>query len=145
MERRGFQNDDGTFLLDLVKIALGVFIGGLAAMFAYEGITAWRVEQALIKEANKVKQAQRKADEREAKEQADREQRSAERRQQAQAQHDAYQASQALQRARAQRKESAWAAFYQPSQACTLDPTTASCANEFISARKRFEAQYKDD
>ena len=145
MERRGFQNDDGTFLLDLVKIALGVFIGGLAAMFAYEGITAWRVEQALIKEANKVKQAQRKADEREAKEQADREQRSAERRQQAQARHDAYQASQALQRARAQRKESAWAAFYQPSQACTLDPTTASCANEFISARKRFEAQYKDD
>ena len=100
MERRGFQNDEGTFLLDLVKIALGVFIGGLAAMFAYEGITAWRVEQALIKEANKVKQAQRKADEREAKEQADREQRSAERRQQAQAQHDAYQASQALQRAR---------------------------------------------
>ncbi len=53
--------------------------------------------------------------------------------------------NQALQRARAQRKEAAWAAFYQPSQACTLDPTTASCANEFISARKRFEAQYKDD
>ncbi len=49
MQRRGFENDEGTFLLDLFKIAMGVFIGGLAAMFTYEAITAWRLEQAAKK------------------------------------------------------------------------------------------------
>lgn len=144
MERRGFRNEEGTFLLDLVKISLGVFIGGLAAMFAYEGITALRIEQAMRKQADQINQAQRKAQQDLAKEQAGRDQRVEQQRQQAQAQREAYQADQALQRARVQRRETAWNAFYQPSLACRIDAVTAVCANEHIAAKRRFDAQYVD-
>jgi len=56
MSRRPFQPDDedtGTFLVDVLKIALGVFFGGLAAAFTYEAILAYRAEEAIRKASEK--------------------------------------------------------------------------------------------
>ncbi|WP_311223464.1 MULTISPECIES: hypothetical protein [unclassified Acidovorax] len=144
MQRRGFENDEGTFLLDLVKIAMGVFIGGLAAMFAYEAITAWRVEQAakravaeLQRETDRIRSQERQRAQQA--EQAKREE--AERTAQQRVADE--QASRAL-RERRERKEAAWQRFYQQSDSCRHDSATAPCANEYMAARKRFEASYID-
>lgn len=42
MYRRQQTESDWGFLGDVAKIALGVFIGSMAAIFAYEGVLAWR-------------------------------------------------------------------------------------------------------
>ena len=58
MSRRPFQPDDedtGTFLVDVLKIALGVFFGGLAAAFTYEAILAYRAEEAIRKASEEIK------------------------------------------------------------------------------------------
>lgn len=48
MERRPFNYNDheGAFFTGMLQIALGVFIGALAALFAYEGISAYRMKLA---------------------------------------------------------------------------------------------------
>lgn len=137
MERRGFQNDEGTFLLDLVKLSLGVFIGALAAMFAYETINVWRLERAarqLVQQAQQQEKASRA--------QAARQQQQREENQQAISM--ANELAQRLDRERRARKEAAWNSFYQPSPACRTDAVTAACANEHIAAKRIFDAQYLD-
>ena len=49
MERQPFRYSDneGTFFTGMLQIALGVFIGALAALFAYEAISAYRMKLAL--------------------------------------------------------------------------------------------------
>ena len=140
MERRGFQNEENTFLLGVVKTSLGVFIGGLAAMFAYEGINALRFEYAarqLVQQA----QQQEKAARAEAVRQQQQQQQI---QQQRQEELRAAKLLQLLERERQARKEAAWAAFYQPSASCRDDPVTAVCANDHIAAKRRFDAQYVD-
>lgn len=144
MQRRGFENDEGTFLLDLVKIALGVFIGGLAAMFTYEGITAWRLEQAAKKIAADL---QREAQALQAQERQRALQRDAARREDAERaalQRAADEAVAREMRALKERKEAAWQRFFRPSEPCRIDSATLPCANEHMAARKRFEATYVD-
>ena len=56
MQRRSYQTEDeGSYLLDIIKIAIGVFIGGLAAAFTYEAILALRTEMALRKVQEEIK------------------------------------------------------------------------------------------
>lgn len=144
MERRGFQNDEGTFLLDLVKLSLGVFIGALAALFAYEAINAWRLEQAarqLVQQAEQQGKAARVQAARQQQQELENQRRQEE---QQKAITMADQLAQRLERERRARKDAAWNAFYQPSPACRADAVTAACANEHIAAKRRFDAQYVD-
>lgn len=147
MSRRPFQPDDedtGTFLVDVFKIALGVFIGGLAAAFTYEAILAYRAEEAIRKASEEIKvQNARTNAEITKQNELDRQAREEERQRVERLR--AAQAMEArLESERRQRKEEAWAKFHQPSPNCKLDSGTAACANEYMAARKRFESQYVD-
>lgn len=151
MERRRFQNEEDTFLLDVVKTSLGVFIGGLAAMFAYDGISAMRLEYAakqLMQQAQQQEKAARaelvRQQQQQQKTQQQQQKIQQEREEERQALRRANQLAQRLERERQLRKEAAWRVFYQPSAPCRDDPVTAACANEHIAAKRRFEAQYVD-
>lgn len=144
MERRVFQNEESTFLLDIVKTSLGVFIGGLAAMFAYEGISAMRLEYAAKQLMQQAQQQEKAARAELVRQQQQQQQTQQEREEERQALRRANQLAQRLERERQLRKEAAWRVFYQPSAPCRDDPVTAACANEHIAAKRRFEAQYVD-
>lgn len=148
MERRGFKNDEGTFLLDLVKLSLGVFIGALAALFAYEAINVWRLEHAARQLVQQAEQQGKAARAQAARQQQQQQQQQLENERRQEEQQKAItmadQLAKRLERERRARKEAAWNAFYQPSPACRADAVTAACANEHIAAKKRFEAQYAD-
>ncbi|MGG4052161.1 hypothetical protein ABEW79_11030 [Delftia tsuruhatensis] len=135
-----FEREEGTFFIDVIKIALGVFIGGLLAALAYEQVLAWRMAQAL-KEVQA--QAQRST------EQIQRSQQRAEQQRQRDSEAREQQAQQALEHARRERirkerKSAAWERFYQPAEACKVDPGTMPCANAYMAAKKQFELQYRD-
>lgn len=144
MERRGFQNDEGTFLLDLVKLSLGVFIGALAALFAHEAINAWRLEYAARQFVQQAQQQEKASRAQAARQQQQQEESRQQQEERQQAIRMADQIAQRMERERRARKEAAWNAFYQPSPACRADPVTAACANEHIAAKRRFDAQYVD-
>lgn len=143
------------FFLDVLKIALGVFVGSLLAVLAYEQILALRVDSAareamqhLQKQsADLAAQAQRTrlAQEREREERARRDRDEREERARMDRERDAAQrASAEAARAREERRRLAWERFYQPSAACREDPATLPCANAHMAARKRFDAEYVD-
>ena len=144
MERRVFQNEESTFLLDIVKTSLGVFIGGLAAMFAYEGISAMRLEYAAKRLVQQAQQQEKTARAELVRQQQQQQKIQQEREEEQQATRRADQLAQRLERERRLRKDAAWRVFYQPSAPCRDDPVTAVCANEHIAAKRRFEAQYVD-
>lgn len=144
MQRRNYENDGGVYLADLVKIAVGVFIGGLAAAFAYEGITALRLEYAAQKAVQEIRHQSDRANA-----QAVQQQRQQMQLQQQQRidEENARKFEAEQQRAsidRRERREAAWRAFYIPSQACQEDRTMVACANAHIAAKKRFNDQYVD-
>ena len=145
MHKRSYQTEDeGTFLLDIVKIALGVFIGGLAAAFTYEAILAYRAEAALRKVQENVKaETDRMNREAAARQQAETEARDAAAREADQLR-SARALAQRLEAERQQRRDAAWAKFFHPSPSCKIDPGTTACANEHMAARKRFDSQYVD-
>lgn len=128
---------------DVLKIALGVFIGALAAAFAWEGIQYVRVKAALELANQEVKRAAAKTrEEQRQREQqlqdAERHRLAVERQIQEQARADA----EVRKRAEAAR-EAAWQRFYKPSEPCRVDPSTAPCANEYMRRRRLFEVQYE--
>lgn len=143
--RRSFQTEDeGSFLLDVLKIALGVFIGSLAAVFTYEAIVAFRAEQAV----RKVLQETKAQTDRINAEAAKRSQQEAQERQEAEQRAEQVRNARALaarlEAERQARRDAAWSKFYQPSPSCKMDSGTAACANEYMAARKRFDSQYVD-
>lgn len=146
MERQPFRYSDneGTFFTGLLQIALGVFIGALAALFAYEGISAYRLKLAAQDAAREMKAA---ADRQNAAAEQAR-QRQAQQRQEAQQRemerNQAIEAMTAENRAREARREAAFKRFYSPSHACQVDPATVTCANEYMQAKKRFDNTYTD-
>lgn len=148
---RNRDDDDWGFLAQVAAIALGVFIGGLGAMLAWEAITAWRLEQA-SKEAVKVmKQSMEKIQQGADKLQIEQRQRAVLLEQVRQnslneeaAKKAAIAAAEQERREKAARKEAAWQKFYQPSDACRHDSADISCANRFMASRKAFEQQYRD-
>ncbi|MDR0204046.1 MAG: hypothetical protein LBJ40_18025 [Delftia acidovorans] len=133
-------SDESSFFVDVIKIALGVFIGGLVAALAYEQILAWRVNEALKEVQAQTQRAtaqiQRSQELAEQQRQRDREEQDEQRRQ-------------ALEQARQEglrqeRKNAAWERFYQPPEVCKVDSATMPCVNAYMAAKKRFELQYRD-
>lgn len=127
---------------DILKIAIGVFIGALAAAFAWEGIQTVRLEIAAQKMKQEIQQAQRRARDQErekAKAQADFER---ERRAEQERLEGQRQATISAGRQAEQDREAAWGRFFNPSAPCVADPVTMPCANEAAKARKLFEIQY---
>lgn len=127
---------------DVLKIALGVFIGALAAAFAWEGIQTLRVKIALEQAAIEM----RKADA-DAQEQANRRAKAAyenQRRENLETERRIQESREReqLEILRRQDKEAAFKKFYQPSPACQADPVQTVCANAYIKAKTVFESQY---
>lgn len=128
---------------DTLKIAVGVFIGALAAAFTWEGIQTIRVEIALKHATDEIRQVNEQA---QAKNRVQQAAQMTERNRQAQEQEDAQQqaadATQ-LQKQREKDRAEAFSKFYQPSAICAADPTQATCANAFIKAKTVFNSQYQ--
>lgn len=151
MARYMNESNENSFFVDVIKIALGVFIGGLLAALAYEQILAWRMNEALkavqtqtqrataqMKRSLELAEQQRQRD-REAQDEQRQRDREAQDEQRRQAVEQARQ-----ERLRQERKNAAWERFYQPPEACKVDSATMPCVNAYMAAKKRFELQYRD-
>lgn len=128
---------------DTLKIALGVFIGALAAAFTWEGIQTVRVEIALKHAADEIRQASAQS---QAKNRAQQNAEMAERNRQAQEQQEAQQqAIEAanLERLREKDRSEAFSKFFRPSAACATDPNQMACANAYMKANIVFNSQYQ--
>lgn len=146
MERQPFRYSDneGTFFTGMLQIALGVFIGALAALFAYEGISAYRMKLAAQDAAKEMKAAVDRQNAAAAQARNRLEQQRQQAQEQEERQRQAQQAMIAEHRERQARKDAAFQRFYKPSSACQADPATVPCANEYMQAKKRFEDTYTD-
>ena len=144
MQRRPFEKPENTFFADILKTALGVFIGALAALFAYEAINALRLEYAARQLVQNLEKEQKNARAQAARQQQQQQENEQQQHEAQQAARMADQLAQRLERERSSRKQAAWTAFYQPSASCRADAVTAACANEHIAAKRRFDAQYVD-
>ena len=151
MARYAAEQSESTFFVDVLKIALGVFIGSLMAAFVYTKYMAWEMEQTLgpvnaklNREAKRMseetsrlfQQAERERQQREATAQIERDAQiefARQKRQQQQAEAD-----------RDAKRQAAWERYYQPSASCVADSSTMTCANAFMAAKKRFLEQYRD-
>lgn len=132
------------FLVDVVKLALGIFMGGLMLFFGHEALLAHRLQVAMNQQGSQPFNGSDAA----SATNATRNQVLAPP-QQAQRPGEANSpATQALidrnNRARQDRKQAAWEAFYQPHPTCKADPNAYGCANAFLAARKQFDSQYQD-
>ena len=146
MERRPFNYNDheGAFFTGMLQIALGVFIGALAALFAYEGISAYRMKLAAQDAAKEMKAAVDRQNAAAAQARNRLEQQRQQAQEQEERQRQAQQAMIAEHRERQARKDAAFQRFYKPSSACQADPATVPCANEYMQAKKRFQDTYTD-
>ena len=146
MEQQPFRYSDneGTFFTGMLQIALGVFIGALAALFAYEGISAYRMKLAAQDAAKEMKAAVDRQNAAAAQARNRLEQQRQQAQEQEERQRQAQQAMIAEHRERQARKDAAFQRFYKPSSACQADPATVPCANEYMQAKKRFEDNYVD-
>ena len=146
MERQPFRYSDneGTFFTGMLQIALGVFIGALAALFAYEAISAYRMKLAAQDAAKEMKAAVDRQNAAAAQARNRLEQQRQQAQEQEERQRQAQQAMIAEHRERQARKDAAFQRFYKPSSACQADPATVPCANEYMQAKKRFEDTYVD-
>lgn len=146
MERQPFRYSDneGTFFTGMLQIALGVFIGALAALFAYEAISAYRMKLAAQDAAKEMKAAVDRQNAAAAQARNRLEQQRQQAQEQEERQRQAQQAMIAEHRERQARKDAAFQRFYKPSSACQADPATVPCANEYMQAKKRFEDNYVD-
>lgn len=146
MSRYRSEQSDSDFLTDVLKIALGVFIGGLLAALAYTKYMAWEVEHSLRQASAEIQKQAKQQAERSRKQAEDARQRrdaeaiesAARERQQA--------ADLELKARQKQQHEAdmraAWSHIYRPSAACQVDQTTLSCANAHAAAHKRFMDMY---
>lgn len=151
MSRFMAKEPESTFFIDVFKIALGVFIGGLLAALAYTKIIALGVEQAA---AEATASMQREMQKMKAQEEQERARRAAElqRLQQGAQARAAEQAAQLEERRRQQeeqvafdkRREVAWKKSFKPTQLCQDDPLTTECIDTANISRRRFYAQYRE-
>lgn len=142
---RRYSEDDGFgFLGQIAAIALGVFIGVLGALMAWESITAWRMEQAARVAAQKMQQSIQQMRQDDQRRQLELERLKNASRDEAAAKQASLFAAEQRQRELVARKEAAWQQFYKPSAACLHDSANILCANAYMAAKKRFDAQYKE-
>lgn len=146
MSRFMANEPESTFFIDVFKIALGVFIGGLLAALAYTKVMAWEMEYSLKQATTDwEKQAKQQADksrklaevERQRRD-ADAKEKTALARQQAA---DFEMRSRQKQQHEAEMR-AAWGQIYKPSPACQADQMTLTCANAHAAAHKRFMEIY---
>jgi uncharacterized membrane protein YccC len=127
---------------DIAKIALGVFIGALAAAFSWEGIQAVRLEIAIKKAETEMKKAiateTRRQDEQSRLQEEQRRQREQNANEAAQQQRERLRQIEQAKRD----KESAFSRYFQPSETCKADPVQAECANAYMKAKTIFDSQY---
>lgn len=151
MARYMANEPESTFFMDVLKIALGVFIGGLLAALAYTKIIAMGVEYAANQATAAMKRdiqkmnAQQEQDA--ARRAADLERLRLENQRQVadqQAQARARQIQQEEQAAFEKRRELAWKRSFKPSQRCQDDPLTVECIDTANISRRSFYAQYRD-
>ncbi len=131
------ERESEDFFGGVAKIALGIFFGGLLVWLAIEARARYelrQLERAAQAEIQRMNDAAAAAADRRAKQS-----RAIEALQRDQAQKAATARNAALQEQR--RKESAWAAFYQPAPQC-LQTTSVECGNAHMRARKEFERRY---
>lgn len=139
---------ESEFFGDVLKIALGIALGGLILWLCAEYYTRYRIKQAteLVENAvyevsRGIDDAHRRALERqEAERRARREQARLDQMRRSAAVQAAADRERARQRAEAS-KEAAWAAYYQPTEEC-LRQTSVECGNAYIRARREFERKY---
>ena len=128
-----------------VHVAVGVFLGVVAAAFVIWRVALWRSEVLVAEAAAALEQmGTARAQEQQQSRDAVERQEQARRVQAAATQHE----QEAARRRTAEevaRRETAWAAFYRKSPACDEargGAWTVDCANEFIRAKKRFTELY---
>lgn len=146
-----YQQEESTFFIDVLKIALGVFIGGLLAAFAFAKYIDWEMSRALwqfdktiARETQRMRSdvdqfsqaGERSRQQQIAVEQLDRDRALLQVRQ--------TQIAKQQEADRDARRQIAWERYYQPSPACKADSSTMACANAFMAAKKRFLEQYQD-
>ncbi|AIJ46966.1 hypothetical protein O987_14250 [Comamonas testosteroni TK102] len=142
MARYMADEKESTFFVDVLKIALGVFIGGLLAALAYTKYMAWEVEYSL-RQATAEMQKQAKQRTELSRKQAEEER---QRREAAASERAAREGQRAADAAQRQQHEAdmraAWKQIYRPSPACQADQMTLTCANAHAAAHKRFMEIY---
>ena len=142
MARYMADEKESTFFTDVLKISIGVFIGGLLAALAYTKIMAIAAEYAAQKVLSSVEMSM--------KEQAEKTRKQVEMaRLQAEHQRSQREAEDALRRANAEREREAkqeheayMQKIYQPSAACQQDSTTMNCVNAYAAAHKIFLSKF---
>ena len=133
MFRREIEHSEGAFIGAFFVVFLGVFFGALAALLTYESIVEWRIERAAKQAAEQVQRQIQKSNAEAAKA-----------REAEAARRSALDLAARLERERKERKEQAFSKVFTPSPSCKVDSATPSCANEYMAARKVFEANYRD-
>lgn len=133
----------------VLPIALGVFLGSLAAsLVIWFAVQAWaryqlhQVQQAVQAQAeqsrHELRRAALEADARAARDAA---LNARSREQQEALQREANEAA-ARQQSQREAREDAWKRFFRPTAGCASQHQTTECANEFIRAKRAFDAQY---
>lgn len=134
---------------DMFKTAVAVFIGGLAAIFAWEGIHLFALQVAAADASRQLQAEMRKMEDQNranaaaieaqaaarAQAQADADARTREQLAESQRQNAAAQANAAAYKAA---RDEAWKKFYQPTDACRAT-WTGDCADAFIKAKRAFQ------
>lgn len=141
MRRRAEPESEWAFVFDILKIAIGVFIGCMASVLVYEQTLVWRGEQAakqVMQELQQQQERQKLAEQQRLQAQQDKERQK--QRAMLEQEWEEQQRKLAL-----KRKEQAWSVYYKPSTICRSDPVRKDCADEHIRQRRAFEAQYRDN
>jgi len=151
MARYMASENESTFFTDILKISLGVFIGGLLAALAYTKIIALSAEYAVAEATAAMKRDLQKMQTQE--DQRRQQQQALQRASQEAAQQQASDRQQLMlrrqqeaeeQAAFSARREAAWKRTFKPSQLCLDDPLTTECIDAANISRRRFYAQYKE-
>ena len=125
-----------------IGATLGILSAGLIGFVVVTQYAKWQLTEAMVEVTRQssraaaavralADQARREADLREA-----------ERVPQLAAQHTMEEVR-ATAEAEAARRETAWRNFYHPSAGCNVAGQSVECANDFIRAKRAFDAQYK--
>ena len=133
----------------VLQIALGVFLGSLAASAViwagFEFRLRWEAEQTAAMLQDQARQAQREIDKFNERNRqgalADQAARAQAIREAADQQRAVEEQKQAV-LAESNRREAAWTRFYKPSPGCALASQSIECSNEFIRAKRSFDQKY---
>jgi hypothetical protein len=126
---------ESDFLGGVLKIALGIALGGVLLWAAMEYRSRYEAYQAELERQAAAQQLElRRASEVAAR---------ARQAEWVRVERERLQAVKALAMEQKRRKEAAWNRYFKPSAEC-LDASSVECGNQYIRARREFEVQYRD-